>query len=105
MPLTRTTGLAGLAAGIGVAALLMLPRPGPAPAIVVTSDTPVFCDQLSGKLQDLIRIAHRPPQAEVLSLSAEGRQMCQTGEIRGGILRLRRGVKLMMQALNERGEP
>lgn len=105
-PLARTTGFAGLAAGIGIiAAAVMLPRPAHSPPVVVTSDTEAFCQHLSAKLRDLVRVAPRPPEAEVLTLGAEGRHLCQVGEVRGGILRLRRGVMLMMHELDQRGEP
>jgi hypothetical protein len=104
-PLARTTGFAGLAAGVGVALAMVLPRAHESPPVIITSDTQVYCDQLSNKLHELIRVAPRPPQTEVLWLGDEGRRLCDTGEIRGGILRLRRGIMLMMHQLDERGEP
>lgn len=105
-PLVRATaGFAGVAAGIGVALAVMIPRSAPPPPIVVTTDTELFCHQLSGKLRDLMRLAPRPPEAEIVSLGDEGRHLCDIGQVRGGIQRLRRGLTLMMHDLDERGEP
>jgi hypothetical protein len=105
-PLARTTtGVAGLAAGVGVVLSVMLPGTPPAPPVIVTSDTRVFCQHLSHKLSDMVRVSPRPPELEVLTLGDEGRHLCDIGEIRGGILRLRRGMMLLTHDLDERNEP
>ncbi len=56
----------------------------------ILTDTPAYC-------MDLARLVNmrdtRPP--EVDRLAAEGRDMCDHGEVRGGILRLRRAVRMM----------
>ncbi|HET6183996.1 MAG TPA: hypothetical protein VFA03_10440 [Acetobacteraceae bacterium] len=101
----RIAGIAGIAAGIGIVLAFVIPRSGPTPTVVVTTDTEPFCQQLSAKLQELIRVSPRPPQPDVLSLGDEGRHLCDIGEVRGGILRLRRGVALMMHQLDQRGAP
>ncbi len=55
--------------------------------MAVTSDTPEYCATLQ-------RLASAAPNAsaEVRRLIAEGQDMCDRGEIRGGIARLRRAL-------------
>ena len=103
-PLVRTTGLAGLTTGLGFVLVAGVPG-GQSPPAVVTTDTPAYCRELSNKLTELVRIAPRPPDDEVLSMGAEGRHLCDEGQIRNGIRRLRSGVMLMMHDLDQRGEP
>jgi hypothetical protein len=61
----------------------------------VTTDTPEYClhlrDLLSGQLQAL----RRQPSTDVIYLSREGQLMCDQGQVRAGILRLRRALVLM----------
>ncbi len=104
-PLVRTTGFAGLTAGLGIALAAGVPNAGEPPVAIITTDTAAYCRELSDKLAELIRIAPRPPEDEVLSMGAEGRHLCGQGQIRGGILRLRRGVLVMLRDLDQRGEP
>jgi hypothetical protein len=63
----------------------------------VISDTPQYCLQLLDRVSRLVRLAPGPPPEEVASLSTEGRRMCDQGQVRGGILRLRRALMLMRQ--------
>ena len=104
-PLVRVTGLAGLTAGLGVALIAAVPGIGQPPPAIVTTDTAAYCRELSDKLAELVRIAPRPPEDEVLDMGVEGRHLCDEGQVRGGILRLRRGVMVMLRDLDERGEP
>lgn len=104
-PLIRATGLAGLAAGLGIALIAAVPVIGQPPPAIVTTDTASYCRELSDKLTELVRIAPRPPEDEVLDMGSEGRHLCDEGQVRGGILRLRRGVMVMLRDLDERGEP
>jgi hypothetical protein len=93
----RMTGMVGIAA-IALLAPLMTAGPvigQPAPAQVIT-DTPQYCLQLLDRVSELVRIAPSPPPAEVTHLSTEGQRMCDQGQTRGGILRLRRAIMLMM---------
>ncbi len=55
--------------------------------MAVTSDTPEYC----ATLQHLANAAPSP-SAEVKRLIAEGQEMCERGEVRGGIARLRRAL-------------
>jgi hypothetical protein len=107
-PLVRTTGIAGLTTtGLGMLLVATVPsaRPYQSPPAVVTTDTVAYCRELSEKFAELIRVAPRPPEDEVLSMGTDGRHLCQEGKIRGGLLRLRRGVLVMMRNLDQRGEP
>jgi hypothetical protein len=104
-PLARTTGVAGLTTGLGIALMATVPGVSHSPPAVVTTDTAAYCRELSAKLTELVRIAPRPPEDEVLSMGVEGRHLCDEGQVRGGILRLRRGVTVMLRDLDARGEP
>ncbi len=105
-PLVRTASLAGLTAtALGMVLIAAVPSVGSLAPAVVTTDTPAYCRELSEKLAELIRIAPRPPEDEVLSMGTDGRHLCQTGQVRGGILRLRRSVLVMLHDLDQRGEP
>jgi len=60
------------------------------PRTVILSDTEAYC-------QDLGRMVSMHPRRgpEVERLAAQGREMCDRGEIRGGILRLRQAVRIL----------
>lgn len=55
--------------------------------MAVTSDTPEYCTTL----QHMANAAPNP-SVEVRRLIAEGQDMCDRGEVRGGIARLRRAL-------------
>jgi hypothetical protein len=69
---------------------------GQSPAPRVTSDTPEYCLELLDRVSELVRLADAPPPQDVTRLSSEGQKMCDQGQTRGGILRLRRALMLMM---------
>jgi hypothetical protein len=62
----------------------------------VTTDTPQYCLQLLDQVSEQVRVNAHPPQ-EVTSLSTEGQRMCDQGQTRGGIMRLRRALVLLRQ--------
>ncbi|PPQ36462.1 hypothetical protein [Rhodopila globiformis] len=66
----------------------------PAP-MEVTTDTPEYCVYLQDRLHTLEVAAVAPPPHEVTDLSAEGRRMCNHGQTRGGIMRLRRALLIL----------
>ncbi len=70
--------------------------------IQITTDTPAYCRQLLDRVSELVQAASTPPPGDVTSLAAEGEKMCAEGEVRGGILRLRRAVMLL---LSQSGDP
>jgi hypothetical protein len=57
--------------------------------IQVTSDTEEYCSQLQSRI-----VRGNLTVEDVQRLLAEGRAMCDHGEIRGGIVRLRRALGL-----------
>jgi hypothetical protein len=61
----------------------------------VTSDTPAYCLRLLDEVTDLVRTSPVPPPPEVNRLSADGQRLCDEGQTRGGIMRLRRAWVLM----------
>ena len=82
-----------LAAGIWVGAA---PVAGQTPQ-QVTSDTPEYCLHLLDRVSEMVRGAASPPPQEVTFLSSEGQRMCDQGQTRGGILRLRQALMLLMR--------
>lgn len=66
----------------------------------VTSDTPEYCVRLLDIIARLVNGSAAPPPHEVFDLSSEGQRMCDQGQTRGGILRLRRAL-LIMKHLRE----
>lgn len=61
----------------------------PAP-VAVTTDTPEYCERM------ITQVAACPDlTAEMHRLLDEGRHLCERGEVRGGIMRLRRAMLLI----------
>jgi hypothetical protein len=60
------------------------------PPIPLTSDTPQYCAQLARQITD--RHSNLP---EVVRLLADGREMCEQGEVRSGLRRLRRALVIL----------
>ena len=97
LPTARHTGFAVLAClGAGLALFAVLPVASQPPPQPVTSDTPEYCLHLLDRVGEMVRRADGPPPQDVTSLSTEGQRMCDQGQTRGGILRLRRALVLMM---------
>jgi hypothetical protein len=63
----------------------------------LTTDTQEYCTTLANRLSGMIHYAAVPPPREVSILSSEGQRMCALGQIRPGIMRLRKALTLMMQ--------
>ena len=61
----------------------------------VTSDTPEYCAQLAERIQAMERGAREPLPHELLALSDEGQRLCDHGQTRNGITRLRRALLLL----------
>ncbi len=53
----------------------------------ITSDTPAYCEQLATKMNTL---GSMPPRAHALWL--QGQALCERGQIRAGLARLRRAM-------------
>ena len=69
---------------------------GDSDPVEVTSDTPEYCQYLHTRVDSQVHLASTPPPREVTDLSAEGERMCEHGQTRGGIMRLRRALWLLM---------
>ncbi|MBV9735215.1 MAG: hypothetical protein JO209_04850 [Acidisphaera sp.] len=63
----------------------------------ITTDTPDYCVQLHEQVGREVRAAPLPPPPDVGLLSDQGQHMCDQGQVRGGIARLRRALVLMHQ--------
>jgi hypothetical protein len=85
--------------GSGIAFSMVAANGQPAPNEIIT-DTPQYCLQLLDRLSALERATSDPP-AEVTNLSSEGERMCDLGQTRGGIMRLRRALILLRAQLGE----
>ena len=60
------------------------------PSFALTSDTQAYCTQLARQVGD-----RHSANLDIQRLLAEGREMCDRGQIRGGIRRLRRALILL----------
>jgi hypothetical protein len=80
-----------------VSGMLVSSAGGDGIPVVVTTDTPEYCQKLFDRLSQVIQAATAPPPVEVASLSTEGERMCSDGLTRGGILRLRRALLILEQ--------
>lgn len=61
----------------------------------VTTDTPEYCLQLADRVNSLVEVAATKPSQQVAYLQVEGKRMCEQGQTRGGIMRLRQAILLM----------
>ncbi|HSZ88134.1 MAG TPA: hypothetical protein VK822_02040 [Acetobacteraceae bacterium] len=91
-PIARTLSLGAATVWLGT---VPVASQSPAPQ-QVTSDTPEYCLHLLDRVSQMVRVAGSPPPQEVTFLSSEGQRMCDQGQTRGGILRLRRALMLMI---------
>ncbi|MFM9935348.1 MAG: hypothetical protein ACKVOL_04030 [Novosphingobium sp.] len=66
----------------------------PAEPVPVITHTRQYCDELSERAASLYRKAS-PPLEEARLLAAEGDRLCSQGQIRPGIIRLRRAIMLL----------
>ena len=62
------------------------------PVSLGTRDTAEYCAHLSTRVRSMLRSPH---PIEAAALSDAGRRMCDNGQTRGGILRLRRALTLL----------
>jgi hypothetical protein len=73
-----------------LAAGAALPQEPSAPPVAVLTDTVEYCGQLQ---RMILKRPNRP--ADINKLLAEGQRMCDHGEVRPGIARLRRALWLL----------
>lgn len=62
----------------------------------ITSDWPAYCLQLHQRVETLRLATTVVPPLEVGELSAEGLTMCDNGRAKGGVMRLRRALAILM---------
>jgi hypothetical protein len=65
------------------------------PPVGVTTDTAEYCLYLQDRIHTLILAAVAPPSHEATALTQEGQRICEHGQTRGGIMRLRRALLLI----------
>lgn len=95
-PYARILGAAGLVVGLGALAAASSLRTHAQPRdLEVTSDTPEYCLRMLDRLSDQVRLSQSPPPPEVIHLSTEGHRMCDQGQTRAGIMRLRQAWMMM----------
>lgn len=78
------------------------PSPAAEGALRITSDTLAYCQSLRQQVNALMRRDGGTASAEVMHLSATGQRLCAAGEVRGGVLRLRGAVLLLMHQSPDR---
>jgi len=94
-PAQRLTGSAMFLAAVALAAVAGTLHAGAQPApLEVTTDTAAYCQRLSTQVGDRVKTLD-PPPPEVVRLSGEGEKLCDEGQVRGGIQRLRRAWLLI----------
>ena len=87
MTICRALKVPVLLASLGLSGRVLADEP---PSFALTSDTPAYCATL------VRQVAERHSQSlDVQRLLAEGREMCENGEVRGGIRRLRRALVML----------
>lgn len=96
----RTAGLAVLGSCVALGPLDPPLVGGQTRVERITTDTPEYCLHL---LERLHEAEHgRPPPQAVALLSDEGQLMCEHGQPRPGILRLRRAMQIMLGTADDR---
>jgi hypothetical protein len=98
----RTSGVAALLFGLGAVAGAQDAAVDHTAPEQVTTDTLVYCRQLAARLEQLTQVAVATP-TKVVDLSTAGKQMCEHGLTRAGILRLRSAIVMMLH--DQDGDP
>ncbi len=97
--MARAASLAVLGSCVALGPLGVPIVDGQTPVEQVTTDTPEYCLHLLERLHEVER--GQPPSQDVAFLSNEGKLMCDHGEIRAGITRLRRAMQIMLGSADE----
>jgi hypothetical protein len=61
----------------------------------ITTDTPEYCHKLLNRISEIVRLATAPIPRKASDLTLEGQRMCDHGQTRGGIMRLRTALMIM----------
>jgi len=67
------------------------------PPMEITSDTPEYCQKLLRRIGEIVRLAAEPVPHEATDLTSEGQKMCDHGQTRMGIMRLRSALMIMQK--------
>jgi hypothetical protein len=81
-----------LISAASVSAQVRIAQGGP---MEITTDTPEYCQKLLNRIGELVRLATAPVPRDATDLTAQGQRMCDHGQTRGGIMRLRTALMLM----------
>jgi hypothetical protein len=93
--LQRISGLVVLLLSLGASTGMLNSAVGESPPDTVTSDTLSYCRSLAVQLDQLKNHSANPPE-EVIDLSVAGKDMCERGSVRAGIMRLRSAIVLLL---------
>lgn len=92
--MARAASMAILGSCVALGPLGVPTVDGQTPVEQITTDTPEYCLHLLQRLRQIEQ--RRPPPKEVSYLSDEGKLMCDHGQVRAGITRLRRAMQIML---------
>lgn len=97
----RKAGYAGSVATL-LAGFLSAPpaRSQPQPMQLLT-DTSHYCAELFTEVEATQQSLVEPAPPAVERLALEGQQLCALGEVRGGVIRLRRAMVLLHKSLSQ----
>lgn len=84
--------------GLGFAPPVRAQIPVQSGPMEITTDTPEYCQELLLRVGNLVRLAIPPVPREVTDLTSEGQRMCDHGQTRGGIMRVRSALKMLEKA-------
>lgn len=88
----RSPARLGLVIGVMLAGRGALAQGRPAE---VTSDTPEYCAELAGRIRAMEQRTREPLPRALQDLSDEGQRLCDHGQTRNGITRLRRVLLIL----------
>jgi hypothetical protein len=101
MSLMRTLSIAGVCLPLGAWVVIsgvpvsaQVGSSGSQP-MEITTDTPEYCQRLLRRIGELVRLATAPVPHEASDLTTEGQKMCDHGQTRMGIMRLRSALMIM----------
>ena len=94
-PIHRIASTALLTASLGLLAGTAMQAGAQTAPLEVTTDTAAYCQHLSVQVAKRAKTMKSPPP-DVIRLSDEGERLCDEGQVRGGIQRLRRAWMIMV---------
>ena len=94
-PIHRIASAALLSASLGLLAGAAVRADAQTPPMEVTTDTAAYCQHLYDQVTRKVRAMKSPPP-DAVRLTDEGDRLCDEGQVRGGIQRLRRAWMIMV---------